>query len=221
MIVHKLKWQIKISVFPFWQRGHLNTGRVLGGRSTVSSMVYLRGSGKNYNLWERLGGAGWGFRDVIPYFLKQENFRIEEFQTSGKLQCIISFLLNETVMVPVPMISFFFNSTHVNLYIYFYHFSVFTYSKYHFGLIGIIETLLRLYKFKLVSGGFLGVRFSVYISSWMRVKYRKGLNKLSYNFMFSFESISFHKRPCNGQRWISDTPSTSRHLPESVSDTGA
>lgn len=107
MIVHKLKWQIKISVFPFWQRGHLNTGRVLGGRSTVSSMVYLRGSSKNYNLWERLGGTGWGFRDVIPYFLKLENFRIEEFQTSGKLQCIISFLLNETVMVPVPMISFF------------------------------------------------------------------------------------------------------------------
>lgn len=107
MILHKLKWQIKISVFLFWQRGRLNTGRVLGGRSTVSSMVYLRGSSKNYNLWERLGAAGWGFRDVIPYFHKLENFRIEEFQTSGKLQFIISFLLNETIMVPFPMISFF------------------------------------------------------------------------------------------------------------------
>lgn len=107
MILHKLKWQIKISVSLFWQRGRLNTGRVLGGRSTVSSMVYLRGSSKNYNLWERLGAAGWGFRDVIPYFHKLENFRIEEFQTSGKLQFIISFLLNETIMVPLPRISFF------------------------------------------------------------------------------------------------------------------
>lgn len=65
------------------KRGRLNTGRVLGGRSTVSSMVYLRGSSKNYNLWERLGAAGWGFRDVVPYFHKLENFRIEEFQTSA------------------------------------------------------------------------------------------------------------------------------------------
>lgn len=71
----------------------MNTGRVLGGRSTVSSMVYLRGSSKNYNLWERLGAAGWGFRDVVPYFHKLENFRIEEFQTSGKLQCLIFFYL--------------------------------------------------------------------------------------------------------------------------------
>lgn len=100
-----------ISVSLFWKRGRLNTGRVLGGRSTVSSMVYLRGSSKNYNLWERLGAAGWGFRDVVPYFHKLENFRIEEFQTSGKLQCLIFFLslLSEAIIMPVPRIYFFLN----------------------------------------------------------------------------------------------------------------
>ncbi|XP_078340284.1 L-sorbose 1-dehydrogenase-like [Crassostrea virginica] len=65
------------------KRGRLINGRVLGGRSSINNMVYLRGSSRNYNLWERRGAVGWGFRDAIPYFHKLENFRIEQFQTSA------------------------------------------------------------------------------------------------------------------------------------------
>ncbi|XP_056015394.1 L-sorbose 1-dehydrogenase-like isoform X2 [Ostrea edulis] len=65
------------------KRGRYNMGRVLGGGSSINSMVYLRGSSGSYNSWESSGASGWGFRDVIPYFLKLENFCIEKFQTSA------------------------------------------------------------------------------------------------------------------------------------------
>lgn len=161
-------------------------------------MVYLRGSSKNYNLWERLGAAGWGFRDVVPYFHKLENFRIEEFQTSGKLQCLIFFLslLSEAIIMLVPRILFFKNKW-ISLNRNDWH---------------------NYFNFKLLSGS-IGLMSSVYTSSWTRMKYLR--ESIFYNFVSSLTSISFHKRPCNGQRRISDTPSTSRHLPESLSDPGA
>ncbi|XP_061177510.1 L-sorbose 1-dehydrogenase-like [Saccostrea echinata] len=65
------------------KRGRYNMGRVLGGSSSINNMVYLRGGSTNYNEWERNGASGWGFRDVIPYFHKLEDFRIEKFQTSA------------------------------------------------------------------------------------------------------------------------------------------
>jgi choline dehydrogenase len=47
--------------------------RVLGGGSAVNAMVYIRGQAADYDAWdEALGGAGWGFRDLLPYFLRQE-----------------------------------------------------------------------------------------------------------------------------------------------------
>ncbi|MGO4573539.1 GMC family oxidoreductase [Microvirga sp. 2TAF3] len=47
--------------------------RVLGGGSAVNAMVYIRGQATDYDLWdEALGGAGWSYRDLLPYFIKQE-----------------------------------------------------------------------------------------------------------------------------------------------------
>lgn len=48
--------------------------RVLGGGSAVNAMVYIRGQAEDYDGWdEALGGAGWSYRDLLPYFIKQED----------------------------------------------------------------------------------------------------------------------------------------------------
>lgn len=46
--------------------------RVLGGGGSVNAMVYLRGQLRDYAQWETSGAEGWGWQDVLPYFIKCE-----------------------------------------------------------------------------------------------------------------------------------------------------
>lgn len=46
-------------------------GKLLGGTSSVTRFA-LRGSPADYDEWEALGNAGWGFRDVLPSFRRLE-----------------------------------------------------------------------------------------------------------------------------------------------------
>jgi choline dehydrogenase-like flavoprotein len=48
-------------------------GRVLGGSSSVNGMVYFRGHPKDYDDWAAEGNRGWGWSDVLPYFIRSEN----------------------------------------------------------------------------------------------------------------------------------------------------
>jgi choline dehydrogenase-like flavoprotein len=43
---------------------------VLGGGSIVNGMMYDRGSAADYNAWEELGNAGWGWEGLYPFFKK-------------------------------------------------------------------------------------------------------------------------------------------------------
>src|SRR3712207_1515441 len=36
-------------------------------------MIYMRGQAADYDTWRQLGLTGWGWDDVLPYFLKHEN----------------------------------------------------------------------------------------------------------------------------------------------------
>jgi choline dehydrogenase len=47
-------------------------GATLGGGSAVNGMVYMRGHREDYDGWSRAGCEGWGYEDVLPYFLKSE-----------------------------------------------------------------------------------------------------------------------------------------------------
>lgn len=47
-------------------------GRGVGGSSLVMGMWALRGVPEDYDEWEGLGAAGWGWRGVLPYFIKSE-----------------------------------------------------------------------------------------------------------------------------------------------------
>jgi choline dehydrogenase-like flavoprotein len=47
--------------------------RVLGGGSSINAEIYTRGCPEDYDAWaNELGCAGWGAKDLQPYFLKSE-----------------------------------------------------------------------------------------------------------------------------------------------------
>jgi choline dehydrogenase len=48
-------------------------GKVLGGCSSVNGMIYMRGQAADYDRWRQMGNTGWGWDDVLPYFLKSED----------------------------------------------------------------------------------------------------------------------------------------------------
>ena len=45
-------------------------GKVLGGCTAINGMIYMRGQAADYDHWRQLGNAGWGWDDVLPYFLQ-------------------------------------------------------------------------------------------------------------------------------------------------------
>jgi choline dehydrogenase len=48
-------------------------GKSIGGSSSMNAMLYVRGRPFDYDSWEAQGAPGWGYRDVLPYFIKSED----------------------------------------------------------------------------------------------------------------------------------------------------
>ncbi|HUN32485.1 MAG TPA: GMC family oxidoreductase N-terminal domain-containing protein, partial [Trebonia sp.] len=47
-------------------------GRGLGGSGAINAMAHVRGHRAVYDGWAANGAAGWGFADLLPYFLRTE-----------------------------------------------------------------------------------------------------------------------------------------------------
>ena len=52
---------------------YIPRGKSLGGSSSMNAMLYVRGRPLDYDLWEAQGAPGWGWDDVLPYFLRSED----------------------------------------------------------------------------------------------------------------------------------------------------
>ncbi len=52
------------------RRVYLPRGKTLGGSSSVNAMIYIRGNAADYDEWAELG---WGWSDLLPYFLRAED----------------------------------------------------------------------------------------------------------------------------------------------------
>ena len=49
-------------------------GRVLGGCSSINGMIYMRGQGADYDGWAALGNPGWSWDEVLPWFVRHEDY---------------------------------------------------------------------------------------------------------------------------------------------------
>jgi choline dehydrogenase-like flavoprotein len=60
-------------------------GRVIGGSSSINAMLYMRGQASDYDSWRQIGLPGWGWEDVLPYFIRQEDYFLgaNEFHGAG------------------------------------------------------------------------------------------------------------------------------------------
>jgi choline dehydrogenase len=52
-------------------------GRALGGSSSINAMNFVRGHRASYDAWAQRGAKGWGFEDLLPFFMRSE-------QTEGR-----------------------------------------------------------------------------------------------------------------------------------------
>jgi choline dehydrogenase len=57
----------------YWPRG-----KVVGGSGSINAMVHVRGQPHDYDDWHALGNPGWGWDDVLPWFIKAEDSEIAE-----------------------------------------------------------------------------------------------------------------------------------------------
>ncbi|KAK4297265.1 hypothetical protein Pmani_030307 [Petrolisthes manimaculis] len=74
-------WDIKLhpqryGLFSFNNRSSpIPQGKVLGGSSAVNGMLYVRGNRRDFDNWEALGNPDWGYKSVLPYFKRTEDYK--------------------------------------------------------------------------------------------------------------------------------------------------
>jgi choline dehydrogenase-like flavoprotein len=71
----KLDWDFATEPEPHvdGRRLFVPRGKALGGSSSMNAMLYVRGRPLDYDSWAAQGAPGWGYADVLPYFIRSED----------------------------------------------------------------------------------------------------------------------------------------------------
>ena len=71
----KLDWEFATDPEPHvdGRELYIPRGRSLGGSSSMNAMLYVRGRPLDYDGWEAQGAPGWGYQEVLPYFIRAED----------------------------------------------------------------------------------------------------------------------------------------------------
>src|SRR5690348_13049681 len=71
----KLDWNLATEPEPYCDNRslYIPRGKGLGGSSSMNAMLYVRGNPLDYEGWVEAGASGWGWSDVLPYFLRAED----------------------------------------------------------------------------------------------------------------------------------------------------
>lgn len=51
---------------------HHARGKTLGGSGSINGHIYNRGQAEDFDTWQAMGNAGWGYQDVLPWFKKSQ-----------------------------------------------------------------------------------------------------------------------------------------------------
>ncbi len=66
------------------RRSYWPRGKVVGGSGSINAMVHVRGQPHDFDDWQAMGNPGWGWDDVLPYFIKAEDSEIVEMDWRGQ-----------------------------------------------------------------------------------------------------------------------------------------
>ena len=53
---------------------HWAAGKVIGGSSSINGMLSVRGDPSDFDRWAEMGGDGWDYAHVLPYFVRAETY---------------------------------------------------------------------------------------------------------------------------------------------------
>ncbi|XP_064606186.1 uncharacterized GMC-type oxidoreductase Mb1310-like [Liolophura sinensis] len=65
------------------QASTIPRGKVLGGSSAINYNMHMRGTPHDYDIWKNMGCTGWGYADVLPYFIKSETCLVSDLLDGG------------------------------------------------------------------------------------------------------------------------------------------
>ena len=51
-------------------------GKTLGGSSSINGLLYVRGQDRDFDQWRQMGNVGWGWDDVLPFFIRSETWEM-------------------------------------------------------------------------------------------------------------------------------------------------
>jgi choline dehydrogenase len=71
----KINWMYDTEPVPGLggRRSYWPRGKVIGGSGSINAMVHVRGQPGDFDDWRDAGNPGWGWDDVLPYFIKSED----------------------------------------------------------------------------------------------------------------------------------------------------